>query len=169
MATTIRSGYARVLIEAKQELLNEKEHQARSHAPDLYEEGIAEKKERVRQLRRLWKTHKDRPVVQQMDALVQKLVQHFHQDFYYHDLMIMESYHGQFGWLVGECGTHFLKLEAETEEEAHENQMALEVIRLSSYPRQYKTFLVDQQKGTMKPIRFDQLSIRFDQKLVVAR
>lgn len=85
--------------------------------PDMYANEIAEQKLRIKDFRRLWRKYGETPLVSKMTAIVDVMVNHYHADFFLHDLRMMEKYQGRFAWFVGDCGTHMVWLDNENQKD----------------------------------------------------
>lgn len=123
-------------------------------------EEITEKTDRIKALRRLWRKFGNDPLVQQMTKVVDQKVKHYHADFFYWDLKMLEKYEGRFAWWVGDCGTHVVWLDNETEEEEKSSKDYLEAIMKSHYGLKYTLYECDTITKSFKKTVKDNLQFK---------
>ncbi|UJF36556.1 hypothetical protein [Paenibacillus hexagrammi] len=97
--------------------------------PSIYEDEIREGSAKLREIRRMWRKFGEMPFFQRMSEIVDALVDHYHADFYYHDLQGIErAGTSKFAWYVHDFGTYLVLLEGD----AHTiqiQQACLEAVR----------------------------------------
>lgn len=124
-----------------------------------FEDDIIEKENRIHELYRLWGKFKENPLIQKMSTIVDKKVEHYHQDFFYHDLRLIEDYEGdRFAWYVGDCGTHIIWLDNFTEEKEQSQQEHLKAVQ-NNYGR-YDLYECNLTTHQFRKMKYENLSFR---------
>lgn len=125
----------------------------------LYDKEIADEELRIKELKRLNTKYESTELYKLMNAIVEKKVEGYHADFYFHDLILMEKWGpGRFAWSVGNCGTHMLWLDNENEEMETNQKNWVDALK-SNYGH-YTVYEGDMEKQTLKKTTYDELTFR---------
>lgn len=101
-------------------------------SPEYFKQSIRLRRKQLKSTRERWRRVQDRPIVQQMVAVVEEMIRDFESDFYDIDLEMLEAdgFQHPFVWWVRDSGTDLAFLDG-TADEVHRARCVVDAIRLT--------------------------------------
>lgn len=118
---------------------------------DLYDDNLIETKERLQEVRIMYREFFGKSYFQIMDEIVNRVIERYLGDFYYHDLrLIRDSESKKFAWCVRDYGSHMVSLEG-TEEDIKNTKEWVDAIE-KNYGNRSELYMIDTYAGVVRKL-----------------